>query len=141
MENALLRTASYFKRTGLVAVLYLLFSSTPKSLTASSARTFGYRLLYFNQIFTYFIYVFLRTRITLYHDKNDIGLGKSQLLNLLLLYFLFFECNHILRFSSFLQFGLHIEANIFVIFFLLFFLEPLIFSKSYRFFLILVGVT
>lgn len=39
MENALLRTASYFKRTGLVAVLYLLFSGTPKSLTASSART------------------------------------------------------------------------------------------------------
>lgn len=36
MENALLRTASYFKRTGLVAVLYLLFSATPKSLTASS---------------------------------------------------------------------------------------------------------
>lgn len=45
MENALLRTASYFKRTGLVAVLYLLFSGTPKSLTASSARTL--RLLSF----------------------------------------------------------------------------------------------
>lgn len=39
MENALLRTASYFKRTGLVAVLYLLFTGMPKSLTASSART------------------------------------------------------------------------------------------------------
>lgn len=36
MENALLRTASYFKRTGLVAVLYLLFSK-PKSLTARSS--------------------------------------------------------------------------------------------------------
>jgi len=36
IENALFRTAGYFKRTGLVAVLYLLFSGMPKSLTASS---------------------------------------------------------------------------------------------------------
>lgn len=42
MENALLRTASYFKRTGLVAVLYLLFTGTPKSLTASSCMDLAF---------------------------------------------------------------------------------------------------
>lgn len=44
-ENALLRTASYFKRTGLVAVLYLLFSAAPKSLTASSRPDLAFLVL------------------------------------------------------------------------------------------------
>ena len=38
MENVLLRTASYFKRTGLVAVLYLLFSGTPSHWQRPLAR-------------------------------------------------------------------------------------------------------
>lgn len=38
MENALLRTASYFKRTGLVAVLYLLFLRHAKVIDSVLSR-------------------------------------------------------------------------------------------------------